>query len=78
MDFPVPSMACCYRCDYFWIVLLFFRESFCLFLHSMSALQPFPSGLSAFQLQDPSTVWRGRAQRLFVISDDFAQLLKTE
>lgn len=50
MDFSVPSMVSCYNCDYFWIVLLFFRESFCLFLHNMSALQPFPSELSPSKL----------------------------
>lgn len=50
MDFSVPSMVSCYSCDYFWIVLLFFRQRFCLFLHSTSALQPFPSEPSPFKL----------------------------
>lgn len=50
MDFSVSSMVSCCSCDYLWIVLFFFREGVCLFLHSMSALQPSPRELSPSKL----------------------------
>lgn len=41
----VPSVVSCCSWGYFWIGLLFFTESFCPSVHSVSAWQPFPREL---------------------------------
>lgn len=71
--FFVLSVFSCNSHSYIWFGLFLFREFF-LFLHRMSALQPFPSELfllNCIVMQDPPSVWKGRTYWLFIAFDDF-------